>query len=107
MKSRRASWERMGMCHVTDSDHVTVACQAAHCTPPTIPPRRPSLCAMAVRQGMVGSGQRVTLLGLLCLFCALLQMCKAHMIELEPSAKECFFEDLNPSDQVCIDAVWQ
>lgn len=40
---------------------------------------------------------------LACLIGALSLMCHltvAHMIELEPSAEECFFEDLNPGDQV-------
>lgn len=29
-----------------------------------------------------------------------MQPATAHMIELEPSSEECFFEDLNPGDQV-------
>jgi hypothetical protein len=45
--------------------------------------------------------RRISLLGLLGALLAL-AVCAAtaHMIELQPSAKECFFEDLNPGDQV-------
>lgn len=41
---------------------------------------------------------------LLCLtLCSLLvQISHAHMIELKPSSKECFFEDLNPGDQMTL-----
>lgn len=41
------------------------------------------------------------ILAVLCLAQSMLvQLSRAHMIELKPSSKECFFEDLSPGDQV-------
>ncbi|PWN29819.1 supernatant protein factor, C-terminal domain-containing protein [Jaminaea rosea] len=37
-----------------------------------------------------------------CLILACLSVTRAHMIELPPSQKECFYEDLNPSDQMTL-----
>lgn len=56
---------------------------------------------------MGGMGQlpRIALTDMLfCLtLCSILvQMSHAHMIELKPSSKECFFEDLNPGDQMTL-----
>ncbi|PWN18953.1 supernatant protein factor, C-terminal domain-containing protein [Microstroma glucosiphilum] len=38
----------------------------------------------------------------LCLLLLSSILAQAHMIELPPSSKECFFEDLNPSDQMTL-----
>ncbi|UZJ52425.1 hypothetical protein CBS101457_001745 [Exobasidium rhododendri] len=48
--------------------------------------------------------RRVDLLAaLVCfVFLSILQVCSGHMIELEASSKECFFEDLNPGDQMTL-----
>lgn len=61
----------------------------------------------AMRLGMIDVPRGATVLAtLVCLLVlSLLQACNGHMIELQASSKECFFEDLNPGDQVCRDGV--
>jgi hypothetical protein len=57
---------------------------------------------------MVGTNSRgaALLAFFVCAFLSMLRSCSGHMIELEASSKECFFEDLNPGDQVRLRVVF-
>lgn len=55
---------------------------------------------------MHGNTSRLALAMLVSLVALLLAayQADAHMIELQPSEEECFFEDLNPGDQVRVES---